>query len=121
MHEGGQSMTSLFYHRDLERRLRMKNGGHPYDHFEVVVQPALQSKLEELNFLGYGTYHESQLWNFLTKKKWKKPKETINLYEVVQDILSVKSGDFMSFQTVEALKSTDFSFNNEEEWKELLK
>jgi hypothetical protein len=94
---------------------------HQYDSFRVKVEPALLSKLEELSILGYGTYNETQLWSFLTKKKWKKPNVEINLYEVVQDILTLKPGEFMSFQTVEALKSSQFSLPNEEDWKELLK
>jgi hypothetical protein len=98
----------------------MKNG-HQYDDLRNLVQPALQSKLEELSFLGYGTFQESQLWNFLVKKKWKRPKEDINLYEIVQEILSLKPGDFMNYQTIEALKSSEFSIHNDEEWKELLK
>lgn len=97
------------------------NGSHKYDHFRIQIQPVLQSKIEEFEILGYGTYDEQQLWNFLVKKKWKKPKEEISLYEIVQEILSLKPGDFMSFQTVEALKSSQFSIHNQEEWKELLK
>lgn len=97
------------------------NSSHQYDQFRIQVEPALQSKLEELSILGYGTHNETQLWNFLTKKKWKKPNEEIYLYEIVQDILRLKPGEFMSFQTVEALKSSQFSLPNEEDWKELLK
>lgn len=95
--------------------------GHLYDHYRIQVQPALQSKMEELYLLGYGTVMESQLWSFLTKKKWKRPKEEIRLYEIVQEILSLDPGEFMNFQTVEALKSSEFSFQNEEDWKELMK
>ncbi|WP_442595173.1 post-transcriptional regulator [Neobacillus sp. D3-1R] len=97
------------------------NSAHLYDHFRNQVQPALQSKLEELYLLGYGKVSETQLWGFLTKKKWKKPKEEIRLYEVVQEILSLEPGEFMNYQTVEALKSSEFSFQNEEDWKALMK
>ncbi|MFD2446186.1 post-transcriptional regulator [Bacillus sp. CGMCC 1.16607] len=97
------------------------NKGHLYDHFQIQVQPALQSKIEEFRLLGYGTVSESQLWIFLTMKKWKRPKEDIRLYEVVQEILSLDLGEFMNYQTVEALKSSQFSFQNEEDWKELMK
>jgi hypothetical protein len=97
------------------------NSHHIYDHFRFQVQPALKSKLEELSLLGYGIFHEDQLWDFLTKKKWKKPKEDMHLYEIVQEILSLKLGDFMSYQTIESMKSSEFSFQNEEDWQELLK
>ncbi|CAG9607971.1 post-transcriptional regulator [Pseudoneobacillus rhizosphaerae] len=97
------------------------NSNHLYDQFRVQVEPAIRSKLEELSVFGYGIHSESQLWSFLTKKKWKKPKEEVYLFEIVQDILTLKPGEFMSFQTVEALKSSQFSLPNEEDWKELLK
>jgi uncharacterized lipoprotein YddW (UPF0748 family) len=94
---------------------------HQYDDFRNLVQPALQSKLAELSLLGYGTYQESQLWSFLVKKKWKKPKVDILIHEIVQEILSLKPGDFMSFQTVEALKSSQFTLPDGEDWNELMK
>jgi hypothetical protein len=94
---------------------------HQYEHFRNLVEPAIQSKAEELSILGYGTYSEDQIWSFLVSKKWKKPKTEINLYEIINDILSLKPGDFMSFQTIEALKSAQSSLPSEEDWKELLK
>lgn len=94
---------------------------HEYDRFRSEVKPALVSKVEELNLLGYGTIHEQQLWDFLTSKKWKRVREDIRLYEIVADILSLKPGEYMSFATVEALRLLDFSLEDEAELKELLK
>lgn len=95
--------------------------GHEYDRFRQIVGPALTSKLEEFEILGYDTIKEQDLWNFLTRKKWRKCKEEIHLYELVQDIMSVQIGVYMNFATVEAFKEADFSFNDEAEMKELLK
>lgn len=97
------------------------NIGHKYDHFRNQVQPALKSKLEEFELLGYGTVLEDTLWKFLAKKKWKKPKEEMKLFEIVQDILSVDAGEYMSFVTVEAFKESEFYFVNGDDLKELLK
>ncbi|WP_019154650.1 post-transcriptional regulator [Robertmurraya massiliosenegalensis] len=94
---------------------------HEYDRFRNEVKPALVSKAEELNLLGYGTIREQQLWDFLTSKKWKRVKEDVKLYEIVGDILSLKPGEYMSFASVEALKLLDFSLEDEAELKELLK
>lgn len=94
---------------------------HEYDRFRKQVEPALISKIEELKLLGYGTINENQLWDFLVSKKWKRVKEDIKLYEIVDEILSLKPGEYMSYASVEALKLADFSFDNEEELKELLK
>lgn len=91
-----------------------------YDHFRCEVKPALQSKLEEFRLLGYDSIDEDGLWEFLIRKKWKKEKEEIKIYQVIQEILSVKVSDFISYATVEALKDTEFSLNDENEWKDLL-
>lgn len=97
------------------------NIDHAYDHFFIGVRPALQSKLDEFRLLGYDTVTEKELWGFLTKKKWKKVNEEVRLYEIVQEILSVKVSDYMSFATIKAYKEAEFSMDNQEEWKELLK
>jgi hypothetical protein len=94
---------------------------HVYDHFFTQVQPALASKLSEFSLLGYNSVTESGLWGFLQKKKWKKLKDEIQLHQVIQDILGVKVSDYMSFATIEAYKAPEFSFEDENEWKELLK
>jgi hypothetical protein len=100
--------------------MRMKVG-HPYEQFRQNLEPALRSKSEELSLLGYGTYQESQIWDYFVLKRWRKPKADIHLYEVAQDILTLKPGDFMNFQTIEALKYSQNSLPSEEDWKELLK
>lgn len=94
---------------------------HEYDRFRFEVQPALQSKLEEFNVLGYGSINEEELWGYLTNKKWKKVKEDVRLYEIVDDILSVKLGEYMSYATLEAFKSPDVQLESEEDFKELFK
>ncbi|AIE60864.1 post-transcriptional regulator [Bacillus methanolicus] len=97
------------------------NVGHEYDRFRTLVKPALESKLNEFRLLGYEKITEQELWDFLTKKKWKKVREEIHLYQIVQEILSVQVNEYMNFATVEAFKLTDFDINSEESRKELLK
>ncbi len=92
-----------------------------FDQLRTQLQPALASKLEEFSLLGYDSVTENELWKFLVKKKWKKVKEEIRIYEMIQDILSVKVSDYMSFATIEAYKAPEFSFDDENELKELLK
>lgn len=94
---------------------------HTYNQFRSKVQPAMSSKIQEFGLLGYDAVSENELWEYLIKKRWKKQKDEIMLYEVIQDILSVKVSDYMSFATIESLKSADFSMEDENEWKELLK
>jgi hypothetical protein len=91
------------------------------DHFRTQVQPALASKLEEFRLLGIDSVTEQGLWDFLIKKKWKKVKDELKLYEIIQEILSVKVSDYISFATIETYKTAEFSFDDENEMKELLK
>lgn len=99
----------------------MMDDGYDYSNFRTKVQPVLQSKLEEFRLLGLNSVSEDGLWEFLVKKKWKKPKDDVNLFEIVQDILSVRASDYMSFTTIESYKTIEFSFADENELKELLK
>jgi hypothetical protein len=92
-----------------------------YDSFRVQVQPAIVSKLEEFHLLGYDSVTETELWEFLIKKKWKKAKDEAKLHEIIQDILAVKVSDYISFATIESFKTAELSLNNEDDWKELLK
>ncbi|MDN3020186.1 post-transcriptional regulator [Paenibacillus sp. BSR1-1] len=97
------------------------DNSHKFDHFRTQVQPALKSKLFEFHLLGINSVTEKELWDFLIKKKWKKVKDEMKLYEMIQEILSVKVSDYMNFATIEAFKTAEFSFDDENEWKELLK
>lgn len=94
---------------------------HGYNQFRNQVRPALISKLSEFKLLGYDSVSEEGLWEYLLKKKWKKAKEDIRLYEVIEDIMAVKVSDYMSFTTIEAYKTTESKLPGEEDWKELLK
>jgi len=94
---------------------------HAYNHFRTQVSPALGSKLDEFRLLGYEAVTEDSLWEFLTKKKWRKPKEEIRIYEIIDDVLSVKVSDFLNYSTIETYKNNEFNLEDENEWKELLK
>lgn len=94
---------------------------HMNDLLRKDVQVVLQSKLEEFSLLGYGHVSERELWDFLLRKKWRKLSEPKLLHEVVADIMSIKVGEFFNYATVEAFKEAEFSFDDEDELRELLK
>ena len=95
---------------------------HPYQRFYLKVKPALKMKVEEFAMIGLKRFVEDDIWTYFTHKKWKKPKENVHLYEVVADILSLSSNQFMTFQVVEAYKAPNlFEPLSEDELKELLK
>ena len=95
---------------------------HPFiSASKELIQPVLSSKMEEFHTLGYEEVTENDLLSYLEMKKWKKERE-LSLHQVVNDILSVKITQVMSYVTIESYKSDMFSsVNNGEDWKELLK
>ncbi|RHW40608.1 post-transcriptional regulator [Neobacillus notoginsengisoli] len=94
---------------------------HLFDRYRGTLAPFLQSKLEEFRLLGNNSISGEDLWGYLIHKKWRKVKEEKQLHQIVQDVLSVKMSDFISYATIETYKESPFSFDNEEDWKELLK
>ncbi|PKG24430.1 post-transcriptional regulator [Niallia nealsonii] len=95
---------------------------HIYDEFRFEIQPALRSKLEEFQLLGYATISEDDLWKYLTQKKWKRSSGDRRIFELVQDVLHVKISEYMNFATIEAFKLDNFFTElTEEEKRELLK
>ena len=97
------------------------DGQHPNERYRNQVKPALKSKIDELNMLGYGDIEEQQVWNYLVNKKWKKTEVEFRLFEVVADIMSINPGEFMNYTTVEAFRQVGLSPQDEDEWRELLK
>lgn len=94
---------------------------HEYDRFREDADLFLQSKAEEFALLGYGKVERDELWQFLKKKKWRKAIPNKAFCEIVEDIMSVKPGDYMNYVSVEQLKTTEFSLDDADELKELLK
>lgn len=99
----------------------MNEQSHPYDSYFYVLDPVLISKVEEFAVLGYGEVEKADLWEYLTKKVWKKPKEGIRIYELVSDVISINIGRYMNFAAVEAIKSPNWlSELDSDELQELL-
>lgn len=94
---------------------------HMYEQFRKNVRPAIKSKLEELEMLGYGAVTETEMWGYLLNKKWKNPKKDAHLFEIVADILAIKPGEYMNYATVEAFKLGSNTLSDEEERRKLLK
>jgi hypothetical protein len=105
---------------NLRGEINMKVN-HANDRFRNKVGPALKSKQEEFLIFGYGRVSEDDIWSFLVNKKWRKENSEMKLFEIVQDILSLKVGEFMNYSQVKALKEAEFTLDNEEERLELLK
>ena len=99
----------------------MTNGPHPYEKFREKVQPVIESKLEEFHILGYERVTDKELWDYLTQKIWRKPKDDVHLYELVSDIFAVKVSDVVHFRTIAEMQTADwFSPEGVEELKKLL-
>lgn len=56
----------------------------------VRLLPAFDSKLRELNKLGYTYIKREDIWNYLTIECWSKC-DDLSLYKMVDDILNVEN------------------------------
>lgn len=91
-----------------------------HNRYYKQVLPVLESKVAECHLLGYKTVTVHSLWNYLVKKRWKKPQET-SLSQITNDIFRVSVGDLMNFESVEAFKQPNlFTELEPEELQSLL-
>lgn len=76
---------------------------HPYEKYRQEMDPALKSKQEEFELLGYPDITVEDIWTCMIKKKWKKANAEVRQYEIIQDIMRLKVSDYMNFATTTAL------------------
>ena len=82
--------------------------------------PALKSKEQELHLYGYDTVTIEGLWDYLVHEKWDNSEEEIRLHVVVNDILSIKPGDFMNYTTRNEYKEAPLNLKLDDEELKLL-
>lgn len=82
---------------------------HSFEKYRSRLSPAIQSKCEEFILLGYKDVTEDEFWAYMENKRWKKTKENKAMHELVNDILSVKIGDYMHYARIEAFRSSQKS------------
>ena len=76
------------------------------------VEPALYSKVKELNKLGFKYVTEKDIWNYLVDAKWK-TKVNLELHELISDILYADNyliNDFV-MKRLDQLKKNDVEMN----------
>ena len=78
-----------------------------------LLNPAIQTKLDEFRILGYPTIKANDIWECLHAKRWKRS-TNLALHIIVNDIISLKVGEIINYQTVEAFKSPSLLLNKEE-------
>ena len=84
------------------------------------VMPALQSKKDEFQLLGYEHVTVEQVWDCLFNKKWKKFKQEKRMFEIVNDILSLSINEYMAYITVTSFGEANYLNANEMEGLEEL-
>lgn len=76
--------------------------------WKLSLGMVIDSKVNELIYLGYDEANATTVWHCLMKKVWKKDKN-LSLHQVVQDILHLKPHFFMSYMTQMAYQTDDLS------------
>ncbi len=87
------------------------------------VMPALQSKAEEFEHLGYEGITIDSVWNYCINKKWrKKIIEELKIHEIVETIFSISASEIVSFTQIKSFQTTDwFGEIRQDELNELLR
>ena len=60
------------------------------------ITPALRAKCSEFKKIGYEHIKESDIWNYLTSKKWRSSVE-LTLSEMVNDIFESNGEDISTY------------------------
>lgn len=104
----------------MEKRGKRRVDGmkQQFEVWKDDVMPALQSKVEEFQMLGYNKATVDHLWKSVMYKLRKK-KEYIHLHEFVNVILTLRAPDYMNYLTVENYNAADW-FANEGVIEELV-
>ncbi|WP_010651020.1 post-transcriptional regulator [Oceanobacillus massiliensis] len=72
--------------------------------WKQMIIPALKSKAEELEMMGYSQATPEDVWTCLVKKVWKGEPEK-RLHEIVQDILHLASNTYLSYLTMKSYQN----------------
>ncbi|MFC7371220.1 post-transcriptional regulator [Fictibacillus iocasae] len=72
-----------------------------FEQWKQDAEPALQSKLEELHYMGYESVTIEEIWQCVMAKA-KKKKEEPRLHKLVGLILSLTVNDVMNWLTIKA-------------------
>ncbi|MFD3449378.1 post-transcriptional regulator [Microbacteriaceae bacterium 4G12] len=84
------------------------------DAYREQLQLVLDSKVEEFHMLGYDRVTAQEIWECLKGKKWKRLTGDVKLHQLVNDILTLSTGDYMTYLTVEAYKAPLWSIEEYE-------
>lgn len=60
------------------------------------LNPAFDSKLNEIKLKGFNYIKQIDIWNYLSEKKWNNKKD-LSLYEMVDDILNVNNKELSDY------------------------
>ncbi|WP_416827441.1 post-transcriptional regulator [Ectobacillus polymachus] len=78
---------------------------HPADAYREQLKVVIASKVEEFKVLGYDRVTTQEIWDCLKVKKWKKIDGEMKLFQLVNDVLTLSTGDYMTYLTMEAYKT----------------
>ncbi|WP_096201425.1 post-transcriptional regulator [Bacillus sp. FJAT-45350] len=93
-------------------------GKQQFEVWREDVYPALASKVDEFQMLGYDKTDCNQVWDCVLYKLRKK-KEFIHIHEFVSVILTLRVSDYMNWLTIAAYTAGDWFSNEENSLEEL--
>ncbi|WP_096440380.1 post-transcriptional regulator [Alteribacter populi] len=84
-----------------------------FDRWKDDLIPALESKAEEWQLLGYDRVSVEDVWQCVTVKWQKELKkgeltEPLRVHRLIGDVFSLKATEYMNWLTIEAYKGPDY-------------
>ncbi|RSK27990.1 hypothetical protein EJF36_14480 [Bacillus sp. HMF5848] len=80
----------------------MEKTEHVLDKYQTIMMPFLISKMEEIQMLGYEQATIDDIWTCLKKRKWRKKADQKSVHEIVNDIMTLKVSEFMTYISIES-------------------
>lgn len=78
----------------------------PVSAWKNRVSRVIDSKVDELKYLGFDEAEIENVWACLMRKKWKKDID-LPLHQVVEDIFHLNGHVFMSYLTMQSYQNDD--------------
>ncbi|GEL06827.1 post-transcriptional regulator [Salisediminibacterium halotolerans] len=81
-----------------------------WSYWKLKLSPLIESKLEEMQLLGYDTVTSEGIWELFVNKIEKDPErpDPIRTHWMVSKLLRLSPNDYMTSLTVSAYKSPDW-------------
>ena len=86
-----------------------------WSYWKLKLEPAIESKLEEMQLLGYDQVTSEEIWELFIRKIEKDPERPtpVRAHWMVSKLMQLSPNDYMTSLTVAAYKAPDWFEDDE--------